>query len=95
MSNNNNNKMFVGNGKKVANYDLVNFSIKMSKVQEHIYEYKGEKYLKMTMGANKDGANEYGQTHKIWIDEYKPNNDSTTNNAPKKEFAKAGDDLPF
>ena len=49
----------------------------------------------MTMGANKDGANEYGQTHKIWIDEYKPNNDSATNNAPKKEFAKAGDDLPF
>lgn len=92
---NNNNKVFVGNGKKVANYDLVNFSIKMSKVQEHIYEYKGEKYLKMTMGANKDGANEYGQTHKIWIDEYKPNNDSATNNAPKKEFAKAGDDLPF
>lgn len=92
---NNNNKVFVGNGKKVANYDLVNFSVKMSKVQEHIYEYKGEKYLKMTMGANKDGANEYGQTHKIWIDEYKPNNDSPTNNAPKKEFAKAGDDLPF
>lgn len=92
---NNNNKVFVGNGKKVANYDLVNFSIKMSKVQDHIYEYKGEKYLKMTMGANKDGANEYGQTHKIWIDEYKPNNDSATNNAPKKEFAKAGDDLPF
>ena len=46
----------------------------------------------MTIGANKDGANEYGQTHKIWIDEYKPN---TENTAPKKEFAKAGDDLPF
>ena len=94
MSNNNNNRVFVGNGKKVANYDLVNFSIKMSKVQEHIYEYKGEKYLKMTIGANKEGANEYGQTHKIWIDEYTPNNNAT-NDAPKKEFAKAGDDLPF
>ena len=91
---NNNNRVFVGNGKKVANYDLVNFSIKMSKVKDHIYEYKGEKYLRMTIGANKEGANEYGQTHKIWIDEYTPNN-NVTNDVPKKEFAKAGDDLPF
>lgn len=88
-------KKYVGNGKKVANYDLVNFSIEESKVKDSWYEYKGKRYLKMTMGANKDGANEYGQTHKIWIDEYKPNTNNSTGSAPRKEFAKAGDDLPF
>lgn len=94
--NNNSPKKYVGNGKKVGNYDLVNFSIDMSKAQENIYEYKGKNYLRMTMGANKDGANEYGQTHKIWIDEYKPDaNANANNNAPKKEDVNSGDGLPF
>ncbi len=92
--NNNSPKKYVGNGKKVGNYELVNFSIAMSKVREHIYEYKGEQYLRMTMGANKDGTNEYGQTHKIWIDEYKPDANNN-NNAPKKEAVNSGDGLPF
>lgn len=100
--NNNSPKKYVGNGKQVVNqstgekYKLVNFSIDMSKAQENIYEYKGKNYLRMTMGANKDGANEYGQTHKIWIDEYKPDaNANANNNAPKKETANSGDGLPF
>lgn len=97
MSNNNNSdRTFVGNGKKVGNYDLVNFSINLNKAKDFVYEYKGEKYLKMTMGSNKDGANEYGQTHKVWIDKYNP--DSSKNNekpSGNKEFAKAGDGLPF
>ncbi len=91
---NNSERKYVGNGKKVGNYDLVNFSIKMSHAQSHIYDYKGEKYLRMTMGANKDGANEYGQTHKIWIDEYKPDVNAN-NNAPKKQMSGIGDGLPF
>ena len=33
-------KKYVGNGKKVANYDLVNFSIEESKVKDSWYEYK-------------------------------------------------------
>jgi hypothetical protein len=89
---NNSPKKYVGNGKKVGSYDLINFSIAMSKVREHVYEYKGEQYLRMTMGAIKDGVNEYGQTHKIWIDEYKP--DATTD-SPKKAESPIGDGLPF
>lgn len=95
---NNSPKKYVGNGKQVVNpetgkkYNLVNFSINMSKVQEHVYEYKGERYLRMTMGGIKDGVNEYGQTHKIWIDEYKP--DATTD-SPKKVKSDIGDGLPF
>ena len=91
---NNSEKKYVGNGKKVGNYDLVNFSIKMSQAESHIYEYKGERWLRMTMGTNRDGANQYGQTHKIWIDEYKPDANAN-NNAPKKQMSDIGDGLPF
>ena len=102
MSDNAKQKKYVGNGKQVVNqstgkkYELVNFSIEMGKAEDHIYEYKGRKWLRMTMGSNKDGVNEYGQTHKIWIDEYKPDtnkNQNDTAQAPKKEFS--GDGLPF
>ena len=99
MSNNNSNKKYVGNGKKVGDYDLVNFSINITKSESDIYEYKGQKFLKMSMGGNRDGANEYGQTHKIWIDEYKPANSTAgdANNGSDKStpLAKVGDGLPF
>jgi len=95
MSDNAKQKKYVGFGKKVSNYDLINFSIPESKVKDSWYEYKGERYLRMTMGALKEQT-QYGQTHNIWIDEFKPEGNKNQNNttqAPKKEFS--GDGLPF
>jgi hypothetical protein len=86
-------KKYVGRGKQVGNYDLVNFSIAESKVAESWYEYNGERYLKMTIGKLKQPDN-YGKTHSVWIDEYKPQENGAA--APKKAVATEGSsDLPF
>ncbi len=85
-------KKYVGRGKKAGNFDLVNFSISESKVKDSWFEYNGERYLKMTIGALKNPDN-YGKTHSVWIDEYKPNNEQTSK--PKKQAEDLKSDLPF
>ena len=64
-------KKYVGNGKKVGTYDLVNFTISEEKARESWIDYNGKKYLKLTIGAKKE-VDQYGKTHTIWVDEYKP-----------------------
>lgn len=81
-------KKYVGNGKKAGSYDIVNISIKESMTKDHWYEYNGERYLRLAVGALKQ-VNEYGKTHTVWIDDYKPQEKKQTSTA------KAGDGLPF
>ena len=54
-------------------------------IKEHVYDYEGNKYVNITIAKNRDGANEYGKTHHVKINDYKPE--------PKKE--KVEEDLPF
>jgi len=79
---------YVGNGKKSGEW-YVNFSLKKSQIMEHFYDYKGEEYIRLTMGQNKEET-EWGNTHSIWVNEYDPK---------KQEEAKApastGSGLPF
>ncbi len=64
---------FVGSGKKVANYDMVNITLCVTDIPKaEIYEYNGKKYLNLTIGAKRDGADQYGKTHSIWINDFKP-----------------------
>ena len=78
-----NNKKYVGNGKKAGDYDLVNISVKVSdpEFKAAVFEYKGEKYVKLTVAARRE-ADQYGKTHTVYIDEFKPEE-------------KQEDDLPF
>jgi hypothetical protein len=71
----------------------VNFSISESKVKESWFEYNGERYLKLTIGALKKPDN-YGKTHSVWIDNYKPKEGGNDGGgqAPVKEKL---NDLPF
>jgi len=46
----------------------------------------------MTIGALKNPDN-YGKTHSVWIDEYKPNDEQTSK--PKKQAEDLKSDLPF
>lgn len=80
-------KKYVGNGKKVGTYDLVNFTISEEKARESWIDYNGKKYLKLTIGAKKE-VDQYGKTHTIWVDEYKPEQQAQTQ---QKEET----DLPF
>lgn len=81
-------KKYVGSGKKAQNYDLVNITIAEDKVKDHWFEYNGKKYLKLTVAARKE-TDQYGKTHTVFIDEYKP---EAQTSAPSSEEK---DDLPF
>ena len=71
--------VYCGNGKEVKFDDggsIINATIHLGKIKEHVY---------ITIAKNRDGANEYGKTHHVKINDYKPE--------PKKE--KVEEDLPF
>ncbi len=88
-------KKYVGFGKEVGNYGMISISIPESKVKDFWREYKGERYLNLNVGSLREKT-QYGQTHTIWLDEFKPKEGAgnSNNNEPKKDFVKA-DGLPF
>ena len=86
-------RQYVGRGKKAGNFDLVNFSISESKIKDSWFEYKGERYLKLTIGALKNPDN-YGKTHSVWIDDYKPT-EAGKNAVEAKKVEDIKNDLPF
>jgi hypothetical protein len=86
--------IYCGNGKEVVFEDgssIVNFSVALSKIKDHVYDYKGEKYINLTIAGNRDGENEYGKTHYVKVNTYKPEEKTDT----KSKAAKVEDDLPF
>tara|TARA_R100000935_G_scaffold25980_1_gene45892 strand:- start:19 stop:279 length:261 start_codon:yes stop_codon:yes gene_type:complete len=82
-------KIYVGNGVSKFDGDMVSCSLCLTDLpQEHMFEYKGKKYVKLNVCSKKDGADEYGKTHYVTVDTFKPE--------PKKEEAKKEEaDLPF
>ena len=64
-----NDKKYVGSGKKVGSYDLINFTISEEKTRDSWIEYNGKRFLKLSIG-NKKQVDQYGKTHSVWIDEY-------------------------
>ena len=57
--------------------------------QEHMFEYNGKKYIKLNVSSKKGGADEYGKTHYVAIDTFKPETKKAEAPAP------ADEDLPF
>jgi hypothetical protein len=83
----NNKKHYIGSGKQVDNYDLINLSINLSKIRkEDINEFNGSKYLKLTLGKKRE-VDQYGKTHSLWVNEFKPE--------VKEQEKVEPDDLPF
>ena len=89
-----NEKKYVGSGKKVGSYDLVNFTISEESTRDAWIDYNGKRYLKLTIG-NKKVTDQYGKTHDVWLDEYVPQqrNTEAVASAPVSELPKP--DLPF
>lgn len=84
-----NETVYCGNGKEKKFDDggsIVNFSVDLMKIKDHVYEYKGKKYVNLTMCSNRDGENEYGKTHYIKINDFKPE---------AKTESKVEEPLPF
>ena len=87
-----NEKKYVGRGKRVGNYDLINLTIGEEKLKQHWFENMGKRYVKLTIGKKKE-TDQYGKTHTVWIDEYVPESkkaESNTQSAPLPT-----PDLPF
>ena len=86
-------KIYIGNGTEKFDGDLVEFSLNLSKMnaeaKEFIFDYKGDKYVKLKVVKKRGGADEYGKTHYVEVDTFKPSAKSTPK--PKAE----DDDLPF
>tara|TARA_Y100001938_G_C8048116_1_gene410112 strand:+ start:1139 stop:1396 length:258 start_codon:yes stop_codon:yes gene_type:complete len=81
-------KIYVGSGISKFDGNMVSVSLCLSDVpKEHMFEYNGKKYVKLNVSAKRDGADEYGKTHYVSVDTYKPE--------AKKEPAKKQADLPF
>ena len=89
-----NERIFVGKGVKPANYDLVNISISESKLGSHWFEYNGDRYIKLTVGALRQ-PDQYGKTHSVWINDYKPENANNNNTSVNKQDEAVIDDMPF
>lgn len=84
-------RKFVGSGKEVAGYDLVNVTLKKSDLDGNFFNYNGAEYIKLTVGKKRE-ADQYGKTHAVWLNEYKPEGQEN------KAYAKpvqGGDGLPF
>jgi len=81
-------KIYVGSGISKFDGNMVSVSLCLSDVpKEHMFEYNGKKYVKLNVSAKRDGADEYGKTHYVSVDTFKPE--------AKKESAKKEADLPF
>jgi len=82
-------KIYVGNGTSKFDGNMISCSVCLSDLpQEHMFEYNGKKYIKINVSAKRDGADDYGKTHYLAVDTFKPE--------PKKETAPAvEEDLPF
>ena len=90
MSNKTKEKIYVGNGVEKFDGDLVEFSLNLTKLKSdagsHIFDgTNGDKYIKLKVVKKRNGADEYGKTHYVEVNTFKPE--------PKKEAV--ANDLPF
>ena len=87
----NKDRKFVGSGKGVNGYDLVNITLKKADLDGNFFNYNGNEYINLTVGKKRE-EDQYGKTHAVWLNDYKK--DDQKNAAPSKPVS-AGDGLPF
>ena len=84
-------KIYVGNGVSKFDGQMVSMSVCLSDLpKEHMFEYNGKRYIKLNVSAKRDGADDYGKTHYVTVDTFKPEPKKEYENATKQEV-----DLPF
>tara|TARA_B110000977_G_scaffold104221_1_gene136017 strand:+ start:10235 stop:10516 length:282 start_codon:yes stop_codon:yes gene_type:complete len=87
-------KIYVGSGKEKFDGDQVAVSVCLSDLpKDWIFEYNNKKYVKLIVQKKRE-VDQYGKTHYVAIDTFKPdakNSQSDTPPAPTEP----DDDLPF
>jgi len=78
-------KIYVGNGVEKFDGDLVEFALNLTKLKtagDYVFEFQGSKFIKLKVCKNREGINQYGKSHYIEVDTFKPE----TKNAPADEL---------
>tara|TARA_R110000851_G_scaffold98888_2_gene213643 strand:+ start:3383 stop:3664 length:282 start_codon:yes stop_codon:yes gene_type:complete len=89
-------KIYVGNGTSKFDGNMISCSVCLTDLpEEHMFKYKGKKYIKLNVSAKKGGEDEYGKTHYLTVDTFKPDV-KQENSAPEPINDEEDDeDLPF
>ena len=89
-------KEFIGSGKRVRDYDMVECFVEYDKLIP--FDYNGKKYVSFTVAGKKNGADEYGKTHSVSIskrvDDGNPNNDMNDVANPTSQVVPDSPDYP-
>ena len=89
-------KNYVGNGVINEQYGLINFSVCLSDIPtDDVFEYNGKKYVKLTVGSKKESPDQYGKTHSVWVNDYRPDNAGEGQAQAAAAPRSAENDLPF
>ena len=75
-------KIYCGNAKekqvKLANgdsFEVLNMTIHTDKIKEHIEEFNGTNFVKIKVTKRRE-ADQYGNTHSVEVDTWKPEEES-------------------
>jgi len=95
MSNQNQKAIYVGSGVEKFDGDLIEISVCLSDLPaEHRFEYNGKWYAKLKVNRKK-GADEYGKTHSVAINTWKPEASKTNQTNPEPSTQTEEVNLPF
>ena len=59
-------KIYIGKGKQIKDFDMVQVSINLEEALEHKHEYQGKEYLTFTVAKLRE-ADQYGKTHTAYV----------------------------
>jgi hypothetical protein len=97
-------KIYIGRGKKVGQYGTIAVSICIDDIPDkHITKASnGKRYLNLNISEKRE-VDQYGYTHTVSVDTWKPDKDKAPAPQPKPRYgttsdtvqAQFDDDLPF
>tara|TARA_R110000796_G_scaffold34775_12_gene89538 strand:- start:4633 stop:4920 length:288 start_codon:yes stop_codon:yes gene_type:complete len=95
MSDQNQKAIYVGSGVEKFDGDLIEISVCLSDLPaEHRFEYNGKWYAKLKVKRKKE-TDEYGKTHSVSINTWKPEASKTNQTTPEPSTQTEEVDLPF
>ncbi len=59
-------KAYIGHGTRHQQFDIVDVVLDVEKMQEHIFEFEGRRYLKVSVAGRKEPG-KYGATHTVYV----------------------------
>tara|TARA_R100001530_G_scaffold60360_3_gene43651 strand:+ start:11075 stop:11365 length:291 start_codon:yes stop_codon:yes gene_type:complete len=96
MEKTNEEKIYVGSGVSKFEGNLIACSVCLTDLpQEHMFEYDGKKYIKLVVQQKRE-TDQYGKTHYVAVDTFKPDPNHKKEEAVSDTPAEAEQgDLPF